>query len=70
MKKIPISHKRKKVSQYQKPSNNNENIKIKKNNSYTVIKSKEDNRTIQPGLTEKPKNSFNKKINFFQIIMH
>ena len=64
LKKIPISPKRNKDNQYQKKINNNENIKIKNNYSYTAKKSKDDNRTIQPGLTEKPKHSTIKRIKF------
>ena len=64
LKKIPISPKRKIDNQRLKISNNNGNIKIKNNCSYTAIKSKDDNRNIQPALTEKPKKSVTKKIKF------
>ena len=64
LKKIPISPKRKIDNQRLKISNNNGNIKIKNNCSYTAIKSKDDNRNIQPVLTEKPKKSVIKKIKF------
>ena len=63
LKKIPISPKRKKDNQPQMIINNNGNTKIKNNYSYTAIKPKDDNRNIQPGMTEKPKKSI-KKIKF------